>query len=318
LLRQEKIVSMTRLQRIRLLSVARRSRKRTDSSSRLGLAFERIASASVIVVLLAIALGVKGTPAAQDNPSQNERSISEARQTFENRCAGCHGLDGRGGERAPDIATSPKTQSRTDAALTQIVTNGIPANGMPSFSSLDAPTIRALVKYLRVLQGKGETAAIPGNPATGKSIFFGTKAKCSQCHLAAGSGGFIGPDLTTFARRRPPEEIREAIVKPAMVAALGRNEVTVTPRGGKPLVGVLRNEDNFSLQLQSFDGAFHLLQKSDVTSIDRSPKPLMPTDYGTTLSKDELNDLVSFLMTTAQQNAASENKLSDEPHDEAE
>src|SRR5580693_451777 len=126
---------------------------------------ERFAIVSVAVVACALALNVKGTPASQDNAPQNERPIAEARQTFENRCAGCHGLDGRGGERAPDIATSPKTQNRTDAALTQIIASGIPANGMPSFNSLDAPTIEAVIKYVRVLQGKSESAAMPGNPA---------------------------------------------------------------------------------------------------------------------------------------------------------
>jgi len=308
---------MTRSQRIKSSLTARSRRERTRNHSRPLRPFDRFAVVSIAIVLFALAFTVKGTPAAQDNPSQSERPIGEARQTFENRCAACHGLDGRGGERAPDIATSPKTQNRTDVALTQIIANGIPANGMPSFSSLDAPTIKALVKYLRVLQGKSESAAMPGNPATGKEIFFG-KAKCSQCHLAAGSGGFLGPDLSTFARRRPPEEIRDAITKPATMPGLGRNEVTVTPRDGKALTGVLRNEDNFSLQLQSLDGAFHSLMKTDVASIVRDPKPLMPADYGTTLSASELNDLISFLMSTSQQGSTTADKLNNEPQDETE
>jgi cytochrome c oxidase cbb3-type subunit 3 len=279
---------------------------------------ERFAIVSVAVVACALALTVKGTPAAQDNPSQNERPIAEARQTFENRCAGCHGLDGRGGERAPDIATSPKTQNRADAALMQIVTNGIPANGMPSFSSLDAPTIKALVKYLRVLQGKSEGATMPGNPATGKTIFFGKSARCSECHLAAGSGGFLGPDLSTYARRRPPEEIRDAITKPATLPGLGRSEVTVTPRNGQSMTGVLRNDDNFSLQLQTPDGAFHSVVKADVASVTYSKTPLMPTNYGSTLSTAELNDLIAFLMSIAQQQNSATDKLNNEPQDESE
>jgi cytochrome c oxidase cbb3-type subunit III len=309
---------MTRCQHFKFLFTARRTRKGAANHLPRLFTFERLALVSIAIVLATLAFTVKGTPAAQDNPSQSERPIAEARQTFENRCAACHGLDGRGGERAPDIATSQKTQNRTDAALMQIISNGIPANGMPSFNSLDAPTIRSLVKYLRALQGKSESAALPGNPANGKTIFFGSKAQCSQCHLAAGSGGFLGPDLSTFARRRPPEEIRDAIVKPATMPGLGRSEVTVTPRDGQPLVGVLRNEDNFSLQLQSYDGAFHSISKSDAVSITRSPKPLMPMDYGSTLSTTELNDVVSFLMSIGQQTKSGDNKLNTEPQDESE
>ncbi|MBV8515621.1 MAG: c-type cytochrome [Acidobacteria bacterium] len=308
---------MTPIQRFKFFLAARRRQERAPQHPRPLLSFDRYAVVTIAIAVSALAFTVKGTPAAQDNPSQSERPIGEARQTFENRCGACHGLDGRGGERAPDIATSAKTQNRTDAALTQIITNGIPANGMPSFNSLDAPTIKALVKYLRMLQGKSESAAMPGNPAAGRAIFFG-KAKCAQCHLAAGSGGFLGPDLSTFARRRPPEEIRDAITKPSTIPGLGRNEVTVTPRDGPALTGVLRNEDNFSIQLQSPDGAFHSVMKSGLASITRHPKPLMPTDYSTTLSGTELNDVISFLMSTSQQGSTTADKLNDEPQDEAE
>jgi cytochrome c oxidase cbb3-type subunit III len=313
----EKIVPMTRRKRLKFFIAAGESRKRAETRFAHSLAFKRFAFVTFVVGLSALAFAVKGTPAQQDNPSQNERPIAEARQTFENRCAGCHGLDGRGGERAPDIATSPKTQNRTDAQLVQIITNGIPANGMPSFNSLDTPTIKAVVKYLRVLQGKSESAAMPGNPDNGKTIFYG-KARCSQCHLAAGSGGFLGPDLSIYARRRPAEEIRDAITKPTMLPGLGRSEVTVTPRGGQPMTGILRNEDNFTLQLQSADGVFHSVTKSDVASIAHSKTPLMPTDYGTTLSAGELNDLISFLMSTAQQQKSADDKLNNEPQDESE
>jgi cytochrome c oxidase cbb3-type subunit 3 len=308
---------MTLSQRYKVLLNARQRRKRLANQPLQLVTFERFVLVSIAVVIATLALTVQGTPASQDLPSQSERPIAEARQTFENRCAGCHGLDGRGGERAPDIATSQKTQNRTDAALTQIITNGIPANGMPSFNSLDAPTIKALIKYLRVLQGKSEGAAMPGNPAAGKTIFYG-KARCSQCHLAAGAGGFLGPDLSTFARRRPPEEIHDSITKPSVIPGPGRSEVTVNQRDGQSLTGVLRNEDNFSLQLQTPDGAFHSVIRADVASISQSKTSLMPADYGTSLSTAELNDVISFLMSIAQQNKASGDKLNNEPQDESE
>jgi cytochrome c oxidase cbb3-type subunit III len=313
----EKIVPVTRYQQFKFGFTARRTRKGAANERTRRFAFERFALITIAIVLSALAFTVKGTPAAQDSTSQSERSIAEARQTFENRCAACHGLDGRGGERAPDIATSQKTQNRTDAALTQIISSGIPAGGMPSFNSLDAPTIRSVVKYLRVLQGKSASAAMPGDPASGKIIFYG-KAQCSQCHFAAGAGGFLGPDLSNYARRRPPEEIREAITKPSMLPGMGRSEVTVTPRSGQPFTGVLRNEDNFSLQVQSPDGAFHSVIKADVASVAVSKSPLMPNDYGTTLSSAELNDLISFLMQAAQQNKSGDDKLNTEPQDESE
>jgi len=274
------------------------------------------AAGALLIAASAYGLGVKESAARPARAKQSERSIADGRQVFENRCAGCHGIDGRGGERAPDIATTAKTQPRSDSALAQIISNGIPAAGMPSFSAMDASTSRALVRYLRFLQGKTGSAALPGNPQNGKAIFFG-RARCSECHLAAGAGGFIASDLSSYSRSRPIEEIRDAIVKPNQPSNAPRGTVTIATRTGQNFTGVLRNEDNFSLQLQSLDGIFHLLLKSDIATINRDPNSLMPANYGSTLSHGELNDLVSFLMSVAQHDKSPDPKKT-EPSDEEE
>jgi cytochrome c oxidase cbb3-type subunit III len=275
------------------------------------------AGGALLIAVSAYGLAIQEGSVRPTGATQSDRSIADGRQAFENRCAGCHGLDGRGGERAPDIATSAKTQRRSDSELAQIINSGIPSGGMPAFSTLDASTSRALVRYLRFLQGKTGSAALPGNPQNGKAIFFG-RARCSECHLAAGAGGFIASDLSFYGRTRPTEEIRDAIVKPAQSSNASRGTVTIATRAGQTLTGVVRNEDNFSLQLQSLDGAFHLLMKSDVASIRRDPNSLMPADYGSTLSGGELNDLVSFLMTVAQRDKSNPDPKENEPSDEKE
>src|ERR1700722_512604 len=69
----------------------------------------------------------KGAPRADALPGQ---------RTFTSTCAGCHGLDGRGGERAPNITGSAKLGRLSDANLAAIVANGVPGTGMPAFRSL--------------------------------------------------------------------------------------------------------------------------------------------------------------------------------------
>jgi hypothetical protein len=44
----------------------------------------------------------------------------------------------------------------------------------------------------------------------------------------------------------------------------------------------------------------------------------MPTNYGSTLSTAELNDLIAFLMSIAQQQNSAVDKLNNEPQDESE
>jgi cytochrome c oxidase cbb3-type subunit 3 len=91
--------------------------------------------------------------------------------------------------------------------------------------------------------------------------------------------------------------------------------VTATIRGGEKVIGRIRNEDNFSLQLQTLDGTFHFLAKSDLEGLEYNSQTLMPSDYSSTLSPDELNDVVSFLMKAANVSAG-ESKTLREPFED--
>src|SRR5258708_20366859 len=110
---------------------------------------------------------------AQQSPQQeNSQPATRGKQTFVSSCAGCHGLDGRGGERAPNIAEKPKTQQLSDARLFHIIENGIPGTGMPAFHSLERADIKAVVTYLRTLQGTKTATKLPADPNRPRTTFF--------------------------------------------------------------------------------------------------------------------------------------------------
>jgi cytochrome c oxidase cbb3-type subunit 3 len=237
-----------------------------------------------------------GQPQRQNDPVQTFSGNGE--KIFAGSCAECHGLDGRGGERAPNIAENPRVQRLSDDQIFAVIENGIPGTGMAAFHTLESSDIKSVVVYLRTLQGTKKTAELPGDPDRGKAIFFG-KAKCSSCHMVAGKGGFIASDLSDYARTHSAEETRSTITSPNPTGDRQSRTVTATIRDGKKYVGRIRNEDNFSLQLQALDGTFHFLAKPDIERLDFSPQSLMPSDYHSTLSPNELNDLISYLMTSA-------------------
>ncbi|HEX4167231.1 MAG TPA: c-type cytochrome [Bryobacteraceae bacterium] len=219
-------------------------------------------------------------------------------QLFSSNCAACHGLDGRGGEHAPNIATNADVQRLPDADLSRIIRNGIPAAGMPGFGALLKDDERtAVLHYLRVLQGGNQGATVSGDPAKGRELFFGS-AHCAECHMVNGRGGFLGADLSVYGKTHAAADIREAIGEPNKNLDERHGTVAVKTREGKRYLGVLRNEDNFSLQMQTTDGVFHSFDKSDLQEIQRQARSLMPADYGATLRKSQLDDLVSFLATT--------------------
>jgi cytochrome c oxidase cbb3-type subunit III len=250
-----------------------------------------------IAAVLVIGAGMQGHVAAQEKgepgvSSASSTDISGAR-TFRAQCAPCHGLDGRGGEHAPSIVRD-QVKSMSDEDLAQVIRHGIPDKGMPEFSSLSPTSIKAVIAYLRTMQGVSAPQTVSGDPAHGRSLFFG-KAACSSCHVMEGAGNFIADDLSDFGGDHQPSEIRKAILKPEKVVDSPREQATITTRSGRELSGIVRNEDNFSLQLQDARGEFYLIAKADAMRISRAPLPEMPADYSKRLTTQEIDDLVIYI-----------------------
>lgn len=189
----------------------------------------------------------------------------------------------------------------SDSQVFGIIENGIPGTGMPPFHALESSQIKAVVAYLRTLQGKTQVVNLPGDPEHGQKIFFG-KAGCSGCHMIAHQGGFIGSDLSGYARTHTAEQIRSAITEPTPGGDRQVRLATATTRAGEKFAGRVRNEDNFSLQLEGLNGAFYFLSKSDLVSLEYDPQALMPSDYGSALGPSELDDLVRYLVSVANAN----------------
>ena len=256
-------------------------------------------------VLVLVALWAASGSVWSQTPQQDvrQRAVStRGKKTFASTCANCHGLDGKGGERAPNIAEKASVQRLSDAQISHIIENGVPGTGMPAFHSLAPSDVQAIVGYLRTLQGKKNALKLPGDPKRGETIFFG-KAGCSSCHTIAGKGGFIASDLSAYAGTHVVEQIRSAIASPKCCGQQSGQArlvtVNATRSGSEKNSGRIRNEDNFSLQLQALDGTFFFVAKSDVENLQYASQTLMPSDYGSTLSPDDLNDVISYLMREA-------------------
>ncbi|MCU1329583.1 MAG: Pyrrolo-quinoline quinone [Bryobacterales bacterium] len=73
---------------------------------------------------------------------------SAGRTVFENRCSGCHGADGNGGELGPPIAI--RVPNLTDEHIAGVVRNGLPTRGMPAneVSATDMPQLLAFLRKL--------------------------------------------------------------------------------------------------------------------------------------------------------------------------
>jgi len=218
---------------------------------------------------------------------------------FAANCAGCHGADGRGGEHAPNIATNPEVQHLMDRELAAIIRYGVSGAGMPAFSSLKGQEVAEVVAYLRILQGRGDIVNLPGDPKQGEALFFG-KAQCSECHMVNGKGGFLGSDLSFYGADTPPGQIRAIILDPQKNLPPDKKATSVVTLSGQKLTGMLKVNDNFSVTLQTPDGNFHYLPKSQLTQVDIGSRSLMPAS---TLNSKEVDDLISYLLRVGDQNS---------------
>lgn len=261
-------------------------------------AFSGFRPACVTIALLCA--GALGNAQLATPRQRASRQSDSGRQTFESSCAPCHGLNGKGSERAPDIATKTQIVRMSDAQLLKVLREGKPQSGMPAFALLGAKTLSAVLDYVKFLQGKRKTsAATEASAIRGKEI-FANKAGCSACHMIRGVGGFIGPELSDYGTNHSSDEIRNAILSADKRPAIRKTLAKATTKNGEQISGLVRNEDNFSLQLQSLDGTFHLLEKSNLAEFVLDASPVMPSDYGTKLSKDELDQLVAYLLSLAE------------------
>src|SRR5215510_15662696 len=74
--------------------------------------------------------------------------IDAGKRHFEAHCAACHGADGKGGERGPDIVSTENARRRSADDLSELIRRGIPAGGMPAFQ-LPVRELQELVAFVR-------------------------------------------------------------------------------------------------------------------------------------------------------------------------
>ncbi len=247
---------------------------------------------------LAAALVATVGSLSQSLKPQSKPASSGGKRLFASSCAACHGLDGKGSERAPNIADGANIRRMSRAQIVDIIQNGIPGTGMPAFHALSAAQMEALIQHLRILGGTSESVQLSGDPAAGRILFTG-KAGCSSCHMVSGEGGFIASNLSTYGSGHSLEQIRTAILNPDGSKSRSVRTATITLRTGEQYAGRVRNEDNFSIQLQDVKGAFHLFPRSEVASFEYDAKSMMPSDYASRLSAKELDDIESYLIDVA-------------------
>src|SRR4029434_3593263 len=178
----------------------------------------------VLSILLVSGVALGGVASAQ----------TAGKAIYDERCAQCHGVDGRGnGAAAPVLMPRPRDFAAaqfklrttetgslpTDDDLIRTITYGVPGTSMPVWQkSLSTADIAAVATYIKSFSRRFAAedpqsiptvaASVPGAPtpqtaAAGKAVY--EKLRCAACHGTDGKGtGAIATELKDDAGRPLP------------------------------------------------------------------------------------------------------------------
>jgi putative heme-binding domain-containing protein len=144
-----------------------------------------------------------------------------------------------------------------------------------------------------------ETVAVPTDPAAvERGLHAFVKAQCSQCHVAAGHGVNLGPNLVETVKKRRGRELLEHILEPSREIAAGYRSVQFVLESGRVVSGVVTGETDDSLRVTP-----NLLVPESVITIPRaqideridSRVSPMPAGLVNVLEREEILDLLAFL-----------------------
>ncbi len=236
-------------------------------------------------------------PSSDRNPfAQQPEAIVVGRKIFASACSGCHGSHGEG-ERGPNLADGRLIRRSSDVQLFTVVEKGVPGTEMPPFP-LPEKQIWQLLAYTRSLSAPAAEAQVPGDAQKGRAIFTG-KGGCTECHMIAGEGGYLGPDLSNAGLTRSWKRLRDAVLDPKSRSTNGFQGVDVVTKAGVTLHGIAKNHTNYSLQLEDASGDLHLLETKDLMEVRFATRSLMPDDYDRRLSSSEIDDVLAYLSKQA-------------------
>jgi cytochrome c oxidase cbb3-type subunit III len=274
--------------------------------------FRRIEFAFAACALVLSAFYIPGAAGQEGQPPQTSPAspgpkapadLEEGAAQFQQNCSPCHGADASGGD-GPNIRGVPGRLG--DAAVQGIIRRGIPGTAMPASSTVTDKQAANIVAYLATLDTVIIAGKATGDPARGEALY--NSSGCSTCHMIAGQGGSIGPDLSRIGAERGPTNLKQRLLDPganlpnASDGPFGAKWTQylmyhAVDKNGRVVQGMRVGEDSFTIVLKDAGGKFHGFWKPDLRSLEKEPGTSFMPSFKDTLSDAQMDDLVTYLGT---------------------
>ena len=259
--------------------------------------------AAIAGVWVASSVGMVQTASvsAQAQARGNGRSSQHGAELFATTCQVCHGEAGVGSS-APTL----RGAKFTPGYVRQAMSEGRPGTMMPRFTGVfTAAEIEAVARYVASLQSAPRPAesGLRGDAAAGETAFFRPQRaySCAVCHSVNGRGGRVGPDLAQKAASKSARELFEKIVlAPHRLKDVAYAPSRLTTKL-EVLTGIKAGETPDVVRFydtRALPPVLRTIDKSDVVSLTTMPGSVMPTDYASRFTLQELLDIVAFVKST--------------------
>lgn len=131
-----------------------------------------------------------------------------------------------------------------------------------------------------------------GSEEKGIEVF---QTQCSLCHQIRGKGGIkLGPDLGTV-HNWSKKALVENIMTPSQSISSGFELWSIELNNGEKLQGIIESETPGVIALVNTGNWKKAIKRSDIKSISALNLSVMPDDFGTKLSGEQMSDLVAYL-----------------------
>lgn len=257
----------------------------------------------------------EASPAAQAIPATvtpqtyAPEQIEAGRIRFAADCGFCHGRDAAGGTGGTDLTRSTVVaEDLRGDRIGEVVRQGRPEAGMPSFAAIADSDLAAIVAYVHDQKSRAESLeggrrsveAVDlrtGNARAGRRYF---EANCGTCHAADGDLADIGARLTglTLLRRMlyPGSEGRSAAPRPAAPA------VTIETADGSRISGTLAYLDEFTIAVTDSAGRYRSWPTNRV-AFDVNDPLQAHVEQLALYTDDDIHDVYAFLETLTGDNS---------------
>ena len=131
--------------------------------------------------------------------------------------------------------------------------------------------------------------------SAGRATFQKT---CANCHVLYGVGRKLGPDITG-SNRKNLDYLLENVVDPSASVGADFRAVTVVLDSGRVLSGVVSEQNERTLTLQTAQEPV-TLDRKQIEEIKQTALSVMPDGLLQNLNAEQIRDLMAYLMSTEQ------------------